>query len=54
MAGALATRSARNSSTTTSLDAGTQKEVRHHENQASEWWKQDGTMGALHALNEIR
>lgn len=46
--------STRSSSTATSLDAGTQKEVRHHENHASEWWNQNGTMGALHALNEIR
>ncbi|XP_017082539.1 ubiquinone biosynthesis O-methyltransferase, mitochondrial isoform X2 [Drosophila eugracilis] len=44
----------RNNSTAPSLDAGTQKEVRHHENHASEWWNQNGTMGALHALNEIR
>ncbi|XP_002042522.2 ubiquinone biosynthesis O-methyltransferase, mitochondrial [Drosophila sechellia] len=46
--------STRSSSTAKPLDAGTQKEVGHHENYASEWWNQNGTMGALHALNEIR
>lgn len=52
----LATNPARKSSSsaTPPIDAGTQKEVRHHENHASEWWNQNGTMGALHALNEIR
>ncbi|XP_016989325.1 ubiquinone biosynthesis O-methyltransferase, mitochondrial [Drosophila rhopaloa] len=54
LAGILLRNSARSSSTATSLDAGTEKEVRHHENHASEWWNQNGTMGALHALNEIR
>ncbi|EDW89960.1 ubiquinone biosynthesis O-methyltransferase, mitochondrial [Drosophila yakuba] len=44
----------RSSSTAKPLDAVTQKEVRHHENHASEWWNQNGTMSALHALNEIR
>ncbi|KAH8282084.1 hypothetical protein KR054_005391, partial [Drosophila jambulina] len=55
LAGVLSQSSTRNSSTTTApLDAGTEKEVRHHENQASDWWNQNGSMGALHALNEIR
>nr|XP_016943520.1 ubiquinone biosynthesis O-methyltransferase, mitochondrial [Drosophila suzukii] len=54
LVGVLVRNSTRSSSTATSLDAGTQKEVRHHENHATEWWNQNGTMGALHALNEIR
>ncbi|BFF94501.1 ubiquinone biosynthesis O-methyltransferase mitochondrial [Drosophila madeirensis] len=36
------------------LDSDTKREVEHHENQATDWWNQNGTMEALHALNEIR
>ncbi|XP_017006936.2 ubiquinone biosynthesis O-methyltransferase, mitochondrial [Drosophila takahashii] len=54
LASAAVRNSTRSSGTANSLDGGTQKEVRHHENHASEWWNQNGTMGALHALNEIR
>ncbi|XP_017107259.2 ubiquinone biosynthesis O-methyltransferase [Drosophila bipectinata] len=55
LASVLGTNIARKSSTATPpIDSGTQKEVRHHENHASEWWNPNGTMGALYALNEIR
>ncbi|KAH8410320.1 hypothetical protein KR009_011869, partial [Drosophila setifemur] len=54
LASGLLANAARKSSTAPTIDAGTEKEVRHHESHASDWWNQNGTMGALHALNEIR
>ncbi|XP_001357498.4 uncharacterized protein LOC6593399 [Drosophila persimilis] len=36
------------------IDADTKREVQHHENHAADWWNQNGSMEALHALNEIR
>ncbi|XP_060660049.1 ubiquinone biosynthesis O-methyltransferase [Drosophila nasuta] len=35
-------------------NADTAREVKHHENFASDWWNKKGPMAALHALNEIR
>ncbi|EDV99103.1 ubiquinone biosynthesis O-methyltransferase [Drosophila grimshawi] len=34
--------------------AETDREVKHHEKYATDWWNKNGPLAALHALNEIR